>query len=185
MSILHSIVGSLLVTVAGSSLVAATPPKIGAVAPNFTLETLDQKRVELKALVSERSVVLVALRGWVGYQCPMCTRQVHDFVSHAAEFAKHNVQVVMVYPGPADDLKAHAQEFLQDKQWPPDFLFVVDPDYTFTNAFGLRWNAPKETAYPSTFIIDRDGRVRFAHVSHSHSDRVGAQAALDALAVEK
>jgi peroxiredoxin len=59
---------------------------------------------------------------------------------------------------------------------------VVDPDYTFTNAYGLRWDAPRETAYPSTFVIDRARRVRFAHISHTHGDRVSAQRALDTLA---
>lgn len=126
-------------------------------------------------------MLLVVLRGWPGYQCPICTRQVHDYVGHEAEFMKQDVQVLMVYPGPAEQLKAHAQEFLQDKQWPASWIFVIDPDYTFTNLYGLRWDAPKETAYPSTFVIDRNRRVQFAHVSKSHGDRVGAATALDAL----
>ena len=160
---------------------AAGPPKAGDVAPNFTLNTLADKPVELKQLTASNPVVLVVLRGWPGYQCPICTRQVHDFVARADEFAADKAQVLMVYPGPAENLKAHAQEFLQDKEWPKDFLFVVDPDYTFTAAYGLRWNAPNETAYPSTFIIDKKGIVRFTHVSHSHGDRVSATGVLEAL----
>lgn len=160
---------------------AAEPPQVGDAAPNFTLNTLEGKSIELKQLATNRPVLLVVLRGWPGYQCPICTRQVHDFVAHADEFAARNVQVLMVYPGPAENLKAHAQDFLQDKQWPKEFLFVIDPDYTFTKAYGLRWDAPNETAYPSTFIIDKEGKVRFAHVSKSHGDRVGATTALEAL----
>ncbi|MGH7956231.1 MAG: hypothetical protein ACREH8_04380, partial [Opitutaceae bacterium] len=53
------------------------------------------------------------------------------------------------------------------------------------NAYGLRWEAPKETAYPSTFIIDRANRVRFAHVSKTHGNRVSAAAALETLATLK
>ncbi len=175
----------LVAALASLPVFAATPPRVGDKAPNFTLKTLDDRSAELKQLAARRPVLLVVLRGWPGYQCPICTRQVHDFVSHAADFAKHDVQVLMVYPGPADQLKAHAQEFLQDKQWPAAWLFVIDPDYTFTNAYGLRWDAPRETAYPSTFIVDRESDVRFAHVSKSHGDRVSAQVALDALAAEK
>src|SRR5213075_1162254 len=118
-------------------------------------------------------VVLVVLRGWPGYQCPICTRQVHDFVPKAEKFTAANVQVLMVYPGPADGLQAHAQDFLKDKNWPKDFLLVVDPDYTFTQSYGLRWDAPNETAYPSTFILDKEGKVLFAHVSQEHADRMG------------
>jgi len=161
---------------------AATTPVVGDAAPNFTLNTLEDKPVELKQLTAKKPVVLVVLRGWPGYQCPICTRQVQDFTRKAADFATHGAQVVMVYPGPAADLKAHATEFLQNKEWPKDFLFVIDPDYTFTTAYGLRWDAKNETAYPSTFIIATDSKVRFAHVSKQHGGRVDSAAALKALA---
>jgi thioredoxin-dependent peroxiredoxin len=160
---------------------AASPPNIGDKAQDFTLQTLDGKTVQLSALIGQKPVVLVVLRGWPGYQCPLCSAQVHDFVRHSEAFRAANSQVVMVYPGPATDLKAHASEFLSDKSWPDNFIFVLDPDYTFTNAYGLRWNAPKETAYPSTFILDDTGMVRFEHVSKVHGDRIGAETALNTL----
>ncbi len=153
-------------------------PHVGDLAPAFSLRTLDDKIVELDALASKQPVVLVVLRGWPGYQCPICTRQVHDYVTRAAEFAAKGARVIMVYPGPAKELKTHAKEFLANKEWPRDFLYVLDPDYAFTNAYGLRWDAEKETAYPSTFIIDRTRRVRFAHVSKSHGNRLSARDAL-------
>ena len=125
---------------------AATPPKKGDPAPNFTLRTLDDKTVELHGLTAKSRVVLVVLRGWPGYQCPVCERQVQDLMRHASQLKERGVQMVFVYPGPFTQLKAHAQEFLQNKDWPSNFLFVTDPDYTFTTSYGLRWNAPKETA---------------------------------------
>lgn len=163
----------------------AATPQVGDLAPNFSLQTLDGKAIVLKALSAQRPVLLVVLRGWPGYQCPICSRQVNDYIGRAADFAAQGVQVLMVYPGPTDQLKAHAGEFLANRQWPADFLYVLDPDYAFTNAYGLRWAAPKETAYPSTFVLDRDGRVRFAHVSKSHGDRVSAETALEALVTLK
>jgi len=153
---------------------AATPPAVGDTAPDFTLKTLDAKPVELKQLTAESPVVLVVLRGWPGYQCPLCTRQVHDFVPHASEIASAGGKLLVVYPGPAQNLQAHAQEFLRDKNWPKDFPFVIDPDYTFTTAYGLRWDANGETAYPSTFVIDKKQKIRFAHISKQHGDRVSA-----------
>jgi peroxiredoxin Q/BCP len=154
---------------------AATPPQKGDLAPNFTLKTLDDKTVELRELTAKSRVVLVVLRGWPGYQCPVCERQVQDLMGHASQWKERGVQMLFVYPGPVTELKAHAQEFLQNKDWPSDFLFVIDPDYTFTTSYGLRWNAPKETAYPSTFIIARDAKVEFAHVSKEHGGRVDAK----------
>ena len=159
----------------------AAPPQVGDAAPNFTLRTLEGRPVELHALTAKSPVVLVVLRGWPGYQCPLCTRQVHDFVAHAPEFKARGAQVLMVYPGPAEKLAAHARDFLRDKAWPEDFLFVVDPDYTFTNTYGLRWDAKNETAYPSCFVIARGGRIEVATISKSHGGRVVAAQALAAL----
>jgi peroxiredoxin len=152
---------------------SAEPPKVGEKAPNFNLKTLDDQTVRLGELTAKGNVVLVVLRGWPGYQCPVCDRQVQEFIRSAAGFAEAKAQVVFVYPGPADDLRAHAAEFKtwKGKQWPSDFLFVLDPDYVLTNAYHLRWDAPRETAYPATFVIDRQGAVRFAKISRTHGDR--------------
>lgn len=169
---------STVVVVALTSVGWAATPQAGDLAPAFSLRTLDDKVVKLDELAATQPVVLVVLRGWPGYQCPICSRQVHDFVTKAAEFAARNARVVMVYPGPSKELKAHAEEFLANKEWPRDFIYLLDPDYAFTNAYGLRWNAEKETAYPSTVIIDRSRRVRFAHVSKGHGNRLSAADAL-------
>jgi peroxiredoxin len=171
----------LIALLTSPSAYAAAPRAIGDPAPNFTLKTLADKTVELQKLTSKTKVVLIVLRGWPGYQCPICERQVGDMIQHAAQIKQRNVQMLFVYPGPAEELKAHAQEFLQNKEWPKEFLFVTDPDYTFTTTYGLRWDAPKETAYPSTFIIDTDNKVRFARVSKTHGGRVSASELLKSI----
>ncbi len=158
------------------ALNAAEPPKVGDKAPDFALKTLDDQTVRLSELTAKGEVVLVMLRGWPGYQCPLCDRQVQDFIRSATNFTEAKASVVFVYPGPAGDLKAHAKAFSEwkGKQWPKDFLFVMDPDYTMVNAYNLRWDAPMETAYASTFVLDRKGSVRFAKISKSHGDRTKA-----------
>src|SRR5687768_5502167 len=159
----------------------AMRPAVSGVAPNFVLRTLDDKQVELQQLTAKSPVVLVVLRGWPGYQCPLCTRQVQDFIAQAPRFRKQGAHVAMVYPGPAPKLAEHAREFLENKSWPAEFTFLADPDYQMINRYGLRWDAKNETAYPSTFIIDREGRVQFAYVSKSHGDRVSAAKVLEEL----
>ncbi len=156
------------------ALHAGTPPKIGDKAPDFALKTMDDQVVHLSDLTAKGKVVLIVLRGWPGYQCPLCTKQVQDYVASASGFAEAKARVVMVYPGPADDLKAHAKEFLEDKQWPKDFIYVTDPDFSMVNAYGVRWDAQGETSYPSTFVLDRKGMVQFVKISHSHGDRTKA-----------
>ncbi|HXT40119.1 MAG TPA: peroxiredoxin-like family protein [Candidatus Angelobacter sp.] len=174
---LHQIAGALFAVGALSItplLKAAEPPKTGDKAPDFALRTLDDQPVQLSALTTKGAVALLVLRGWPGYQCPLCERQVQDLVKNAAKIRERNIRMLFVYPGPADQLKAHAGEFLQNKDWPKDFLFVIDPDFVFTVSYGLRWDAPNETAYPSTFIIGSDNTVRFARVSKEHGGRVSA-----------
>ena len=168
------LVASTLAVLLSMSANAAKPLKPGDRALDFELKTLDDQSVRLKDFLGKSNVVLIVLRGWPGYQCPVCTVQVQDYVRAASGFAQAKARVVMVYPGPADKLKEHAAEFLQDKQWPKEFIFLLDPDYTMVSAYGLRWSAPNETAYPSTFVLDQNGLVRFARVSGSHGNRTKA-----------
>lgn len=153
------------------SLRAAAVPRVGDKAPDFALNQLDDQTVRLSEQTAKGQVVVIVLRGWPGYQCPICTRQVQDYLAAASDLAAAHARVVMIYPGPADELKAHAKEFAENKEWPKNFSFVIDPDYSTINAYGLRWDAPKETAYPSTFLVDQNRIVRFAKISHSHGDR--------------
>ena len=171
---------SLLLCAVAFAVNAAEPPKVGDKAPYFELKTLDGQSVRLSELTPKAKVVLVVLRGWPGYQCPICDQQVHDFIASAAGFAEAKAQIVFVYPGPSDDLKAHAQEFKdwKGKKWPKEFLYVLDPAYSLVNAYNLRWDAPRETAYPSTFVLDDKGVVRFARISHSHGGRTTAKEVL-------
>ncbi len=160
---------------------AGDTPKVGDKAPVFELDALAGGRVKLGALLKKGPVVLVVLRGYPGYQCPFCTRQVGELVGRAKQFADAKAQVVLVYPGPADGLKQHAGDFVQGKNIPASFSLALDPDFAFTNKYGLRWDAPHETAYPSSFVIDRKGRIRFAKISRTHGDRAQSDEILKAL----
>ena len=97
----------------------------------------------------------------------------------AKKFEALNANLVLVYPGPAQGLKAHAQEFIRGKTLPGNFYLVLDPDYDFTVAYGLRWEAKNETAYPSTFVIGQDGKVQFAKISTTHGGRATAEEVLN------
>ena len=159
----------------------ATPPQVGDTAPDFDLLELKGDSVTLSKLAKSGPVVLVQLRGYPGYQCPFCTAQVGQFLEKADQFKAAKTSVVFVYPGPADGLKDHADEFVRGKDFPSNFYLLLDPDYTVVNQYGLRWDAPGETAYPATFVLNQDLGVLFAKVSHSHGDRTKADDVLAAL----
>ena len=160
----------------------AETPKVGAKAPDFALSTPTGAPVELSKQEHKANVVLVLLRGYPGYQCPYCQKQAHDFIEHAPAFAARGAIVLLVYPGPPADLDQHAKEFLaKQANLPANVIMATDPDYKMTNLYNLRWDAPHETAYPSTFILDRRGTVLFEKISHSHGDRTTAQDIVDQL----
>jgi peroxiredoxin len=161
-------------------LVAATP-MVGDRASDFALSTVQGKTVRLSEVTAKSPVVLVVLRGYPGYQCPFCNRQVQDFIGNAQKFIDAGVHVVLIYPGPPDNLAAKAAEFTTGKSMPENFDLLLDPGYEFTNRYGLRWDAPHETAYPSTFLIDRNGIVFFTKIVKEHGGRTTAAEILDAL----
>ena len=160
----------------------AETPAVGVKAPDFTLSTPTGKTVRMSTEQRGQDLVLVVLRGFPGYQCPYCVKQVHDFIDHASDFAVKNTRVLLVYPGPPADLNQHAKDFLEKQAGlPANVVLVTDPDYTVTNLYGLRWDAPHETAYPSTFVLDKKGMIVFEKISHSHGDRLSAEDALNNL----
>ena len=160
---------------------APAVPRVGDKAADHVLKDVDGKEVRLSDQLKTGPVVVVVLRGWPGYQCPFCTAQFADLLGHADEFAAARASVLLVYPGPARGLREHAAEFRKSRELPANFRLLVDPDFAFSTAHGLRWDAPGETVYPATFVLDRAGVVRFARVSHEHGGRVAAKEVIEFL----
>ena len=177
--ILGRLLPVFLMTAAGAAM--AAPPAVGDKATDFALETPQGRKIRLSEVISDKPVVLVVLRGYPGYQCPLCNRQAQDFIQNGVALEAAAGRVLLVYPGPRDGLRARAEEFLLGKNFPKNFDLVLDPDYEFTTLYDLRWNAPQETAYPSTFIIDPQGVIIFCNISKSHGGRVKASDILTVL----
>jgi peroxiredoxin len=170
----------MIVSLAASIAIAAVP-NIGERPPDFKLSTPEGKVVQLSEVMAKGPVVLVVLRAHPGYQSPYCNRQVQEFITNAPSFADIGAHVILVYPGPPQDLRGKADEFMTGKKLPADFDLVLDPGYDFTNAYGLRWNAPNETAYPSTFLINREGAVFFSKIVKEHNGRTTATEVIEAM----
>ncbi len=160
-------------------------PQVGDQAPDFELQSIEKQSVKLSKLVQDGPVILIVLRGYPGYQCPLCTQQAGQFLSQAKKFDAAKARLVFVYPGPAENLKRHAEDFVRGKSFPKNAELVLDPDYEFTKSYGLRWDAPRETAYPSTFVIDTSRKIKFAKVSMTHGGRVSADEVLKVLRAEQ
>lgn len=161
----------LLLSVPAATALQAGQPEVGKKMADFELSDLNDKSHKMSTILESNRVVLLVLRGFPGYQCPLCTRQVGSFLSAADQFAEQNTTVVMVYPGASDSIDKHAKEFIQGMNFPKNYVFLLDPDYKFLNANGLRWEGKNETSYPTTLIIDQKQMVQFAKISKSHGGR--------------
>src|SRR5258706_317020 len=153
----------LFVLAAVLPLAAAAPPSVAEKAPDFALSTPQGKSVWLSEMVSKGPVVLVVLRGYPGYQCPFCNRQVQDFIQKSQAFADVGAHVLLVYPGPPQDLNVKANEFLADKKVPDNFDLLLDPGSVGRRARnGLPVHVPHRSPGFCILQEDREG-ARRAH----------------------
>lgn len=158
-----------------------SPPRAGDVAPDFTLPDLGDAEISLEKLRNDGPVVLVVLRGYPGYQCPLCRKQVANLIAWKKAFAEKHARVVLIYPGSVDLLTGKAKEFMGKTELPEHFTMLLDRDFEMIQKYGLRWDAPGETAYPATFVIGRDGKIALAVVSDSHGGRAETKRVIEAI----
>jgi len=152
--------------------VAPKQLKVGDRAIDFDLPVVGGKEyVTLSEEYEVGPVVVVVLRGYPGYQCPLCSQQVSAIRNRAGALGQVARRVILVYPGEGTLLQRHAEEFMGSRSLPSPLVIVRDQDMKMVTEWGLRWDSPRETAYPAAYIIDRNGRVRWSKVSDNHAGR--------------
>ncbi len=164
--------------------VAANPPRlaVGEKVRDFELPIVGgDGYLSLSDEVKEGRVVVVVLRGYPGYQCGICNRQVGSMVNRARALARAAHRVILIYPGEGDSLQRRAEEFMGARRLPDPLVMVRDEGMQVITEWGLRWNKHHETAYPATYVIDPDGRVQWVKVSESHAGRSNVEEILKAV----
>ncbi len=139
------------------------------------------ERVALEDYLGEKHVVLVFTKGFAGMLCPFCKTQTSRLVANYDKFKQADAEVLVVYPGTRGRLEEFIDAARTSGKKQVDavpFPILLDEDFVATNFFKIRSNL----ATPSTFIIDKFGNVRLAHVSADMTaDRPSVQAMLDVL----
>ena len=150
----------------------STTLNVGDRAPDFDLPVVGAADyLKLSDEYDEGPVVVIVLRGYPGYQCPVCSRQFASLANRATALGKEAHRVILVYPGKAEMLERHAERFKGSRSLPEPLVIVRDDGMKMVASWGLRWNSRRETAYPATYVIDRNGRIRWKKVSQSHAGR--------------
>lgn len=157
-------------------------PGIGQRAPDFELPIVgENKFLRLRDQYQDGPVVVIVLRGYPGYQCPVCKSQVNSLINRARTLASEANRVILVYPGKAEQLERRSKQLLGSRKLPKPIVLVRDEDMQMVESWGLRWQARNETAYPATFVIDQNGRVAWKKVSNSHAGRSSGEEILKEL----
>ena len=147
----------------------------------YTDETGNE--VQLSDLMSKEYLVLVVTRGWTGSICLYCASQTSRWARRHAELDKYNAQLVVVFPTETEEDAPKVDE-LEQKIKGGDipnqdipFPILLDIDLSGVDQLGIR----DALAKPSTYIVDRQGRVRFAYVGKTVADRPSIDSVLKQL----
>jgi peroxiredoxin len=134
--------------------------------------------VQIRQYQGKRNLVLVFTRGFSGQLCPYCTTQTSRLIANYDKFTERDTEVLLVYPGSKEQLPQFLQAGLavsEEDRFP--FPVLLDEDLTAVKQLGI----VAQLASPSTFIIDKEGKVRLSYVGSNPSDRPSIQAILDQL----
>ena len=145
----------------------------------------DGRPVDLDAFRGRSRVVLVVMKGYVprfGGFCPGCVAQVNALAANADAFKARGAEVLVLFPGAPDQLGPYLEQGKVDGRGgnpTVPFPILLDPGLAAVRALGIE----SELAKPSTFILDRDGRVVFGYVGDSQDsyDRPSVKAVLGQL----
>lgn len=146
---------SLLFLLAACGSSASRPVTLGAAAPSFTLQTLDEASVSL----TQQQGKVVIVNFWATW-CTPCVSETPRLVQWQAQHGDAGLQVLgvnTVFQDSRDAVVEFAQEY--EVTYP----ILLDD----TGAVAKQWAARQ---LPRTFILDRSGQVRFIKIGELTED---------------
>ncbi|MEP6485173.1 MAG: TlpA disulfide reductase family protein [Rudaea sp.] len=144
------------VLVAGFCLavtMTAQAVELGAAAPGFTASTFDNKPVSLADFRGK--VVFVDF--WASW-CSPCRQSLPMYDKLAGEFPTSDFAVIAVN---VDEEVTDGKKFLTEH--PVKYITLQNPQGDIPKAFGL-------SGMPSSYLIDRDGKIRQRYVGFEPTD---------------
>jgi peroxiredoxin len=163
---------------------AANILPVGAKAPRFDLPDHDGRIVRSSDLVAKGKLVLCFIRGrW----CPFCVGQMEAMNLVLPQIEQAGATLVAVSP------QTVKQAFFMHDQHQLRFSLLSDADNQVARKFGLTYRVPdaQEAVYrkafvnlpftngddswelpiPATYIVDREGTIRYASANEDYTER--------------
>jgi peroxiredoxin len=163
---------------------AATILPVGAKAPRFDLPDHDGRIVRSSDLLAKGTLVLCFIRGrW----CPFCVGQMEAMNLVLPQIEQAGATLVAVSP------QTVKQAFFMHDQHKLRFPLLSDADNQVARKFGLTYRVPdaQEAVYrkafvnlpftngddswelpiPASYIVDREGTIRYASANEDYTER--------------
>jgi len=177
-----------------ASDVASQAAGVGTPAPDFTLPNVRGGELRLGAVLQQGSVVLSFYRGgW----CPFCNLEFRALQERLPEMRRLGARLIGISPETPDSSLSTAEKY--DLQ----FDVLSDAGNTVARSYGLEmegdetlrplyleWGLDIPQAngddswvlpVPATYVIDREGTVRAAHIDKDYTSRMEPEAIIEAL----
>jgi len=127
-----------------------------SILPDFTLETMDGRKITLSEVTAESGVILSFWATW----CKPCVRELGKLEEMEEFLAQHNVIVIAVNEdGPRT--RPRVKPFVTREGWSFDIL--MDPGHRVKNQSGI-------AELPETFIIGANNEVFYRHSGYKPGD---------------
>ncbi len=154
------------------SRLSSTTLRIGDPAPPFSLTTLEGNRFHLGDAVRGGIALLVFVPGsW----SPSARRQMTELATLYPAFEEAGINVVMIVTQDAGSLRRRLEAT------PPPFPVLADVERTAARDYGVfravSWDGIGVTR-PASFVIDREGAIRFLYVGERDNDAPDASSLL-------
>ncbi len=155
-----TLVLSLVLTLAACGADATVRPTVGQPAPNFTLQDLNQRDVRLADF--QGKVVIVNF--WATW-CPPCVNETPRLVDWQSKHGDDGLQVIGV-----DTLFQDSREAVDEfvATYAVTYPMLVDD----TGNVSKQWEARQ---LPRSFVIDREGTVRYIRIGELTEEDFQAQ----------
>ena len=138
-----ALVASACSPAVGDAAGASEPPRVGALAPDFTVSTLDGNAITLSQLRG-KPVVINFFASW----CAPCRLEAPHLQEAYARKSKDGLVIIGINMGEG---KPQAEQFVKDYGW--SFDVVLDPGQKVTQKYQL-------IGLPATFFVGRDGVLK-------------------------
>lgn len=144
---------------------------VGTRAPAIVLDDHRGETFSLEEATKAGPVVVVFFRGeW----CPLCARQLIELRENQAALDATGATVVALHPDSPELTRA----FAKDIEWP--YPILIDADRSVIKSYGV-YDAENNTAWPTIYIVDAAGVIRYRGLSETKAERPTSKHVLAAL----